>query len=325
LNVRLTNAEQCAAYTTADITINPLPTVTPIEPMVLCADEVELVIVTEDVQNTTWSNGDVGNTILINATEYSFGLTQLVATFENEFGCVNTTTTSVEVLDFPASTLPSFIEVCDGDVAMLITGNEMDEHVWSTEATTSSIEVTQEGEYFVTITNVAGCQSTSSTYVNVAALPVVTLGPDQEICEGESTVLFVGNYEEILWSTGETESSIEVSEPGTYSVVIQDSKGCEATDEVVVTEEICVGLQELKGEIGFTVYPNPVVESLEIGNQKGETMYIELFDLSGKLMIRSLASSNRTQVLNMTGYSAGMYILKIYGQDRVVSRKIEKI
>lgn len=325
LNVRLTNAEQCAAYTTADITINPLPSITAVEPMVLCADEVELVIISENVLNTTWSNGDEGNAVLIDATEYSFGLNELVITFENEFGCVNTSNTSVEVVDFPVSTLAPFIEVCDGDFAVLATGNEMDAHVWSTEATTNSIEVTQEGEYFVTVTNEAGCQTTSSTYVNVAALPVVSLGPDQEICEGESTVLFVGDYNEVLWSTGETTSSIEISEPGTYSVAIQDIKGCEATDDVVVTTEICVGLQELKGDIGFTTYPNPVVESLEIGNQKGETMYIELFDLSGKLMMRTLPSSNRTHTLRMSGYSAGMYILKIYGEDRVVSRKIEKI
>ncbi len=49
----------------------------------------------------------------------------------------------------------------------------------------------------------------------------------------ESIVLNAGNaFDSYLWSTGETTSSIKVSDPGTYSVAVSTADKCKLTDEI---------------------------------------------------------------------------------------------
>ncbi|MCY1636783.1 hypothetical protein, partial [Marinifilum sp. D737] len=70
------------------------------------------------------------------------------------------------------------------------------------------------------------------------------LGTDQETCAGGTIILDAGNAgASYLWSNGATTQSITVSTSGNYSVVVTDSNGCSATDDVNVT-----------------VHPNPVVD-----------------------------------------------------------------
>lgn len=65
--------------------------------------------------------------------------------------------------------------------------------------------------------------------------PIVDLGPDVTICEGESITLDAGNpgldYE---WSTNETTQTITVNSAGTYTVTVTDGD-CSTTASVEVT------------------------------------------------------------------------------------------
>lgn len=56
------------------------------------------------------------------------------------------------------------------------------------------------------------------------------------ICKGSSTTLQITTTGTILWTTGETTSSIKVSTPGQYGVTVKIGS-CEFTDKVTVTEE----------------------------------------------------------------------------------------
>jgi hypothetical protein len=103
---------------------------------------------------------------------------------------------------------------------------------WNTNETTPSIDVTTTGVYEVTVT-IDGCSVTESVLYTFAEVPVFDLGPDQNICEGESTTLdaSISNASdftsiEYQWSddngiiAGETQSLLNVNTPGTYSVVV---------------------------------------------------------------------------------------------------------
>lgn len=62
---------------------------------------------------------------------------------------------------------------------------------------------------------------------------------DQPLCEGSRGQLSIpGEFTEIMWSTGETTSSISVEQPGEYSVTAFDSKGCPQTSMISVPPEI---------------------------------------------------------------------------------------
>lgn len=64
--------------------------------------------------------------------------------------------------------------------------------------------------------------------------PVVNLGPDKELCTGQSVVLDAGNPGlSYLWNTGATTQTISVNTPGTYSVTVSDG-ACSGADTVQV-------------------------------------------------------------------------------------------
>ncbi|WP_298263777.1 gliding motility-associated C-terminal domain-containing protein, partial [uncultured Lutibacter sp.] len=119
-------------------------------------------------------------------------------------------------------------------------------YLWSTGATTSSIEVTAAGEYTVTVTDsINGCSSTETVMVSEDTTAVVAsiTGNETLTCTITSVVLdasgsTVQGDASYLWSTGATTSSIEVTAAGEYTVTVTDStNGCSSTETVAVSED----------------------------------------------------------------------------------------
>lgn len=93
------------------------------------------------------------------------------------------------------------------------------------------------GTYTLSVTSPNGCVNSDDVIITETALPTVDLGEDVLICENETTVLTLsGTYDNIVWSTGETASSITVP-AGNYSVEVT-TDNCSATDDISITEEI---------------------------------------------------------------------------------------
>ncbi|MBI1193359.1 MAG: T9SS type B sorting domain-containing protein [Bacteroidetes bacterium] len=64
-------------------------------------------------------------------------------------------------------------------------------------------------------------------------LPETNLGPDQQICPGDSLTLFAGDgFDSYLWSDGSNAATLLVTSPGVYSVEI--SNGCGSDRDTVV-------------------------------------------------------------------------------------------
>ena len=102
---------------------------------------------------------------------------------------------------------------------------------WSTGATTSAINVSQSGTYWVKSTNI--CQIVYDTF-NVSFInPDVTLPADTDLCTGKSLVIeaVTANADSYLWNTGATTSAITITEPGTYYIEVS-RQGCKASDTI---------------------------------------------------------------------------------------------
>ena len=80
------------------------------------------------------------------------------------------------------------------------------------------------------------CQSNRTSHsVTVNPLPVVDLGTDDAICDGDTACLDAGNPgATYLWSTSGTGQVECVTMAGTYSVTVTDSNSCENSDAIVI-------------------------------------------------------------------------------------------
>jgi hypothetical protein len=138
----------------------------------------------------------------------------------------------------PQITVQGNTSLCPGEKVVL-TATQASSYVWSTGATTQSIEVSQAGNYTVIIKNVAGCASQASlpltVTVNTTVLqPAITITGNTNLCQGQKAVLTAPLAEGYLWSTGATSRSIEVAQTGNYTVKVKNTSGCESAASAAV-------------------------------------------------------------------------------------------
>jgi len=179
-----------------------------------------------------WSTGETTENITISKPgTYSVAVTDL-------FGRV--LSDSIHVY-YPCNQIAKANKLCYGDTLLWNTNLNPSNYTfaWSTGATTSAINITQAGTYSVTATNKAsGCFFKSDTvHVTIDNFPqVASLGPDVTFCSGNSISLISGasQAQTYQWSTGQTSSSIVITNSGTYTVTIYDNQNCSAKDSIYV-------------------------------------------------------------------------------------------
>ena len=229
-SVTTTNASGCSTTSAATaVTVNPNPTatITPSGPTTFCAGG-SVTLSAPAGLSYLWSTG---------ATSQSINVTQsgnYSVTTTNASGCSTTSAaTTVTVNANPAATItPSGpTTFCAGGSVTLSAPAGLS-YVWSTGATTQSINVTQSGNYSVTTTNAGGCSTTSApTAVTVNPNPTATVtasGP-LTFCEGGSVTLSAPAGLSYVWSNGATTQSINATQSGNYSVTVTNASGCSAT------------------------------------------------------------------------------------------------
>jgi large repetitive protein len=230
---------------TATITVNPLPTVSLPASTALCNGSSTTLTPTVNIPGGTylWTNGETTSTISVNPTaNANYGLTYSLN------GCSSSTgTSSGNIVVNPIPTVSVNNQtICAGQQASLTavgTPANQGTYLWSTTASTASINVTPTatGTYTVTYT-VNNCPSVPAI-ANVTVNPIPTLNiPDTTICGGLSVALSAnptptgGTY---LWSANAnnaTTSQVTVTPAvtTTYSLAYT-ANGCVANDNVTVS------------------------------------------------------------------------------------------
>lgn len=164
-------------------------------------------------------------------------------TYFDDNGCSGSYSQNINVyqLSQPQVTTNGPVDFCEGDDVTLTAQPPFVSYLWSNGATTQSISVATETEAYVTVQDVNGCRSTSDTIeITVYPLPVVDLGPDQDVCPGTSITLDAGaGFAEYVWvpggSTGQTFTIVASnSTAGDYRASVTDNNGCFNYDEMTL-------------------------------------------------------------------------------------------
>lgn len=251
-NYTVIESNTCGSSPTSDAvvvtTLNKpaAPTVTPTGPLLLCDGQTATLTANGTGGTYTWSTGASGGTLVVSASG-NYSVTESNACGASPSSNVVNVTTGISPTQpsTPSVTPLGPILLCDGASTTLTASGGNGSYVWSNGATTSSINVSAAGNYFVYspgTSNACGTapNSANSNVVVVTTLvkplaPSVTPAGPILLCNGNTATLTAngtgGNYN---WNTGATTNSIVVASAGSYSVTESNACGASPSSNVVV-------------------------------------------------------------------------------------------
>jgi len=191
-----------------------------------------------------WSTGANTATVSVSPTQN----TTYTVTITDNRGCFGVDQTVVSINPQPAVNAGADRSICLGQSTSLAAsasaGTPGYTYAWSNGANTASTSVSPgtTTTYSVTVTDSKGCTAVDQVVVTVNPAPSANAGTDLIICAGQTANLSATasagtpGYT-YSWSNGANTANTSVSPVATttYSVTVTDSKGCTATDQVVVS------------------------------------------------------------------------------------------
>jgi len=142
---------------------------------------------------------------------------------QNAKGCDSTVYLSLSISERISVNLGEDQVLCknDAESLYLYAGNHSNSYQWNTGDTTNGIVITESGSYYVTVTNSLGCSGSNHIQIDFMDNPILEIGQEiTDSCMNFSAVLTaVTDAYSLEWNTGETGTSIEVSDFGVYSVI----------------------------------------------------------------------------------------------------------
>jgi hypothetical protein len=153
-------------------------------------------------------------------------------------GCMTYDTVQIFVKPTPTPNLGNDTLFCSLPV-VLNANTTANSYLWNNASIGSSLNITTPGKYWVRGTNTNGCSNTDTIQVGLGSSPIVTLGPDTAFCQGSNLNLYAGAVlgNSYTWNTGATTSSISVNTPGTYSVLVTNTIGCQSSDIINISSK----------------------------------------------------------------------------------------
>ena len=215
------------------ITSSPKPVINiiPPGPYNFCdGDTLYVTTVSPEHLSYLWNDGYTsGDRYLTMSGNYQ-------VTIQDSSGCADTS--QVIVVTFhplPLVILGPDDTICTGETLTLNAGS-FASYLWSSGATTQTIDINSGGGYAVTVTDANNCSAVDIINITELWSPQVNIGLDKVFCGVQSFLLDAGpGFSSYLWSTGATTQTINVTSAGSYSVTVTTSvNGCSGTSNTVM-------------------------------------------------------------------------------------------
>ncbi len=139
---------------------------------------------------------------------------------------------------------PSDTTLCIGHNLIIGTENfntdENSTFLWQDGSTNSQFNVNDEDSLWVTVHYAFDCSFTDSINISRSPSPVVDLGNDRTMCEGDTLdIVFSSDTLQYIWSDGTSDSIFTVRESGVIWLNATASNGCSSTDTInIVTKPV---------------------------------------------------------------------------------------
>ena len=264
-SVTVTNPLGCIGYDSVIVAEIPAPDsiITIVSNDALCEDDSATLNASPGFFGYTWNTGVSTLSITVNASG------AYTVTVVDAGGCLFAETVT---MDFIASPNPqpeispgSPVFVCSGLPETLDGGPGYFSYSWSNGEETQFINVANPGMYTVTVTNGFGCLGVSDP------VEVDTISDPTPIISRSSNTLSTATFVTYQWQlnginiSGATNSSYNMINTGSYTVIVTNSSGCEGISAPFLVDSLFeVGIEEELLAAQFNLYPNPATNRVTL-------------------------------------------------------------
>jgi hypothetical protein len=225
-SVQVMDTNSCIYTDTMHVQYAALPTAGTPTQINICNGDSTVLDATNSYNSYVWNTGDTSSSITITSSG------NYIVTVTGPLGCIGIDTIQVIVNPLPEILFNDSV-MCNLDPFVMDVG-WFPSYQWSNGSTSQNPIITTPGLYSVTVTDLNGCESVKSVYVNNYNVNV-DLGPDTSICSGDGNFILLGNYDSYVWNDGDTSANHWIGSSGIYSVTVTNG-ACAISDEMVVVE-----------------------------------------------------------------------------------------
>lgn len=203
-----------------------------------------------------------------NSSNQTFEVTVAGTYWVEVSGSCGSSSDTIEITNLAIPTVnlgPDLFLCIDSSLTVTADIENANSFIWQDNSGNSSFIVSQEGIYWIEATNDCG-SARDSVEITAVNPPVVELGEDVLLCEGENIQLNAstpgGTYE---WINGSSGPQITVSAPGQYWVEVTVNN-CVGMDMIAITNELCLVILDM---------PNVFTPNADLSNEMFVPVNIE--------------------------------------------------
>ncbi|WP_317898674.1 T9SS type A sorting domain-containing protein [Aurantibacillus circumpalustris] len=242
--------------------------------------------------------------------------------------CIAKTAGTFTINSLPLISVSGNTLICEGQSTTLL-ANGANSYTWSNSSlspfitinpsVTSSYSV--EGKDILT-----NCYNSKTVVVTVEPYPVLSILGNTLLCAGQTTTLIANGASTYSWSNGFSSQAITVSPnvTNTYSIIGTSAlANCSSTQAITVSVSNCniVSIPNRNVDENFNIYPNPSSGKFLI--ESGNILSIVVSDELGRIILEDHFQKENYQ-LDLSAYSNGVYILKIFLNNEIKIVKLIK-
>ncbi|WP_190277362.1 Ig-like domain-containing protein [Taibaiella lutea] len=253
--------------------------------------------------------------------------------------CKLTSSTYVNMRPLPVDNLGNDTSICSSASVVLDAGNSGYSYLWNTGATSQTINASDSGTYFVTITTPYSCVNSDTTHIAYLP-PPRTEGFNfipkfyEELGRVEFSPLNPTNVNGYEWNFGDGSPLVLAINPthvfaasGEYNVTLRVYNDC---SEYAVSQKINVDLPTgtvtiNKENFKLNIYPNPAKSVLNISNTNADYKMkdVMVFNALGAMVYRHKADSETIHQLSVESFSTGIYFVRVLTNKGFVNQQVQ--
>ena len=158
----------------------------------------------------------------------------------------------------------------------------------------------------------------------VAQLNQIIATPHNYVCPGDTITLTAINFaNSYSWSTGDTTMSIQITQPGIYSVTTTDPLTCQSTAyDTLYTS--CTGITESELQHSINIFPNPADDHLtfQLKTSNPIDARITWYNMVGETLLQTRMKLSGEKNVDVSAFAPGLYFVRVESDGQAFVKKV---